>query len=665
MFSLRKRLKISQKLILLSGLPLILVVFLGIGEIKASISRAENSLQTQEAIEAFRLLDNVAHNFAVERGLTAGFLGSKGDAGIYDKLKAQRSKADNAQMNLAGFNPKHISTTLWRQATEEIISILRDKQAMRQQVDTLKPANSPFSYYSNLNKHAIMAASIVASQATDPSVAQELNALLSLITMKEKAGQSRGALNGIWARKSVTLDGYARVQNYIDEFNYASFAVQSALSGQNASKFTDLSGMSVWKEIKAIEQRFLSQKGNLNTLEGPSPQEWFPLATQRIVSLNKFKNELIDALQTRLKADSEKATTMSSVIASALVGVVLFIVALSYLSVSSINSRVKMLGENLKRIVEQKDLVKSTYDGGNDEIAIIEKHIDKFIVNMRELLNDAAKLAVDADNALARLSDMAHKDANMARQTSSRCETLAAAMTEMSQSSAEVANYAHEVENVTVNARDFTHQAIGSGEQSSTTTGELISSIDTTFQMMEELQKQTANVKEILDNITGISEQTNLLALNAAIEAARAGNMGRGFAVVADEVRGLAQRSKQSTEQIAGMLDDIRKNTEASFINMQQSRDVSYQTQQAVDTSKASLQLLGESIDDMATKNADIAEAARQQAQTVSSVSSELEKLVGISVESTEGSQSIEHDLVTLREKMHSLSTNISQFKTA
>lgn len=665
MFSLRKRLKISQKLILLSGLPLILVVFLGIGEIKASISRAENSLQTQEAIEAFRLLDNVAHNFAVERGLTAGFLGSKGDAGIYDKLKAQRSKADNAQMNLAGFNPKHISTTLWRQATEEIISILRDKQAMRQQVDTLKPANSPFSYYSNLNKHAIMAASIVASQATDPSVAQELNALLSLITMKEKAGQSRGALNGIWARKSVTLDGYARVQNYIDEFNYASFAVQSALSGQNASKFTDLSGMSVWKEIKAIEQRFLSQKGNLNALEGPSPQEWFPLATQRIVSLNKFKNEIIDALQTRLKADSEKATTMSSVIASALVGVVLFIVALSYLSVSSINSRVKMLGENLKRIVEQKDLVKSTYDGGNDEIAIIEKHIDKFIVNMRELLNDAAKLAVDADNALARLSDMAHKDANMARQTSSRCETLAAAMTEMSQSSAEVANYAHEVENVTVNARDFTHQAIGSGEQSSTTTGELISSIDTTFQMMEELQKQTANVKEILDNITGISEQTNLLALNAAIEAARAGNMGRGFAVVADEVRGLAQRSKQSTEQIAGMLDDIRKNTEASFINMQQSRDVSYQTQQAVDTSKASLQLLGESIDDMATKNADIAEAARQQAQTVSSVSSELEKLVGISVESTEGSQSIEHDLVTLREKMHSLSTNISQFKTA
>lgn len=665
MLSMIKNLKISQKLILLSGLPLLLVILLGLQGVKSSQEGVKASLQTLEAMEAFRLLDNVAHNFAVERGLTAGFLGSKGDSGIHDKLKAQRAKADDAQRKLTGFTPEHISSALWRQATAEVVSILQGKQSMRQQVDTLTPANSPFNYYSDLNKHAIIAASIIASQAADPSVAQELNALLSLITMKEKAGQSRGALNGIWARKSVSLDGYARVQNYIDEFNYSSFAVQSVLSGESARNFEALARMQAWNQIKEIEQRFLSQKTNLSALEGPSPQEWFPLATQRIGSLNKFKNEMIDVLQTKLRADADSAETMNSMVVSALVAVVLLIVALSYLSVSSINSRVKTLGENLKRIVEQKDLVQSTYDGGNDEIAVIEKHIDKFIVNMRELLNDAATLAADADNALVRLAEVAQKDVDMARQTSSRCETLAAAMTEMSQSSEEVARYAQDVENATEAARDFTHQAVDSGEKSSSTTGELIASIDTTFRMMEELQNQTANVKEILDNITGISEQTNLLALNAAIEAARAGEMGRGFAVVADEVRNLAQRSKQSTEEIAGMLDDIRKNTEASFSNMQQSRDVSYQTQDAVDTSKASLVQLGENIDDMANKNADIAEAARQQAQTVSSVSSELEQLVGISCESSDGSQTIELDLKSLRGKMHNLSTNISQFKTA
>ena len=77
---------------------------------------------------------------------------------------------------------------------------------------------------------------------------------------------------------------------------------------------------------------------------------------------------------------------------------------------------------------------------------------------------------------------------------------------------------------------------------------------------MEALQKKTDEVRNIADTILGISSQTNLLALNASIESARAGEAGRGFAVVADEIRQLAERTKQETEEIGKISDDLTQN---------------------------------------------------------------------------------------------------------
>ena len=81
---------------------------------------------------------------------------------------------------------------------------------------------------------------------------------------------------------------------------------------------------------------------------------------------------------------------------------------------------------------------------------------------------------------------------------------------------------------------------------------------------MRELQDRTSAVKSIADTIFSISSQTNLLALNASIESARAGEAGRGFAVVADEIRQLAEKTRQETENIANILEQLSENAQTA-----------------------------------------------------------------------------------------------------
>jgi methyl-accepting chemotaxis protein len=149
-----------------------------------------------------------------------------------------------------------------------------------------------------------------------------------------------------------------------------------------------------------------------------------------------------------------------------------------------------------------------------------------------------------------------------------------------------------------------------------------------TSQNMTSLQQRSQKIQVIADVIHEIATRTNLVALNAAIEAARAGERGRGFAVVAQEVRQLAQRTKEATGEIAGMLREIHEVADTSARSMRTLAEVVSGAAAPAERAVAMLQQIQELAAESDTQVQSIADMARSHSTTTEQISQSVRNII-------------------------------------
>ena len=258
----------------------------------------------------------------------------------------------------------------------------------------------------------------------------------------------------------------------------------------------------------------------------------------------------------------------SSVIVMLVLGVII-----SIAMARSIISPFKWIGEQLTKLAKGQTQMEEKKVGfqNTQEMTMLKDSLYFLAGSLESMLSK-----IDADSGammeiVESISKLAEECNEGANETSSSMEAMAASMEEISATTIEINASTNRttdtITEITVSAMGGSQFANDSQKRAVETEKLATEGRQNTTGMIEKIRemlvesiensKKAELINELTADILIIAGQTNLLALNASIEAARAGEAGRGFAVVGEEIRQLAERSKESANNIQAISQGV------------------------------------------------------------------------------------------------------------
>jgi len=259
---------------------------------------------------------------------------------------------------------------------------------------------------------------------------------------------------------------------------------------------------------------------------------------------------------------------VSGLLAAIILSVALATIAAKMTSPSKTLTQLALRLGNGDLTARASESICNTGKESRNEMSLLARSMNRMADSMENAVSSVKLNTHRVQDASEQLVTSSNELENGAAQESDAASGMASAVEEMSSSIASVGESASHTKEVSAKAKQLADDGLGAITSATVQMNKISQSVESTSEVIAQLGDQSRQISEIALIIKGIAEQTNLLALNAAIEAARAGEQGRGFSVVADEVRKLAERTRQSTDSIHGMIEGIQQSSEVAVKNM-------------------------------------------------------------------------------------------------
>ena len=205
-----------------------------------------------------------------------------------------------------------------------------------------------------------------------------------------------------------------------------------------------------------------------------------------------------------------------------------------------------------------------------DELGMLAEAANDMSSQLRGLILELQQAGLQITQSSTQVLANAEDHASGSVQQAASIAQVTATLEELTNTAKQIAQSATSVERIADDSAQAAHTGYTSVEQALKAMENIRRRVADISGKTLLLGERSRRISEVLNLIKEIAGEIHLLAVNAAIESAAAGEHGKRFAVVAGEVRRLAERTRDSAEEIKAIVGEIQSATHSSVLATEQ-----------------------------------------------------------------------------------------------